>query len=130
MRLPRFLTRLSGQPWRWVRGTLKTLAAGHLLLTYGFSIGPAYGASMLPTIQIWGEWLVVSKRHRYGRDVQVGDIVIYTVPIYPNTDGAKRVLGMPGDYVLLNSPDSDSDAMTQVRNHHTGRYASYPGHQS
>ncbi len=112
--LPRFLARWTGHPFQWVRTTIKTLAAGHLLMTYGFSIGPAYGASMLPTIETWGEWLVVSKRHRYGRDVRVGDIVVYTVPIYPDTDGAKRVLGMPGDYVLMNSPDSGNDAMIQV----------------
>ncbi len=103
-----------GHPFLWLRGTVKTVAAAHLFWAYGYAMGPASGPSMLPTIESWGEWLLVSKRHRHGRHLRVGDLVVYTVPIYPDTEGVKRVLGLPGDYVLMNSPDSDGDVMIQV----------------
>ena len=104
-----------GHPLRWALGTLKTIAACHLIFTYGYSVGPTSGPSMLPTIETWGEYVLVSRRHRLGRNVQVGDLVVYTVPIHPGADAVKRVIGMPGDYVLMNSPDSGSDAMLKVR---------------
>jgi hypothetical protein len=51
----------------------------------------------------------------HGRGVRVGDLVVYEIPIFPDSNGIKRVVGMPGDYVLLNTPGSGSDAMIQVR---------------
>ena len=43
----------------------------------------------------------------------VGDLVNFKVP---TTDGyaIKRVAGLPGDYVLMNSPGSARDNMIQV----------------
>lgn len=70
---------------------------------------------MLPTFEISDEWLLISKRHRHGRDVAVGDLVVYKIPIFPDSDGIKRVLGLPGDYVMLDTPESGSEAMIQVR---------------
>jgi inner membrane protease subunit 1 len=34
----------------------------------------------------------------------VGDVVAYNIPINEEM-GVKRVLGMPGDYVLMDTPD-------------------------
>src|SRR3569833_3414498 len=70
-----------GHPLRWALGTLKTIAACQLIYTYGYSVGATCGPSMLPTIETWGEYVLVSRRHRLGRNVQVGDLVVYTVPI-------------------------------------------------
>ncbi len=114
MRLPPFLQPLSGHPWRWFRGTVKTLAFLHVFITYGYVVGPAYGPSMLPTFEVLSERLLISKRYRNGRNLRVGDLVVYKIPVEPEADGIKRVLGLPGDYVLINSPDSDKDAMIQV----------------
>jgi inner membrane protease subunit 1 len=93
----------------------KSFACGHLFWEYIASLNPVSGPSMLPTFPIDGEWLLISKRYRYGRGVQVGDLVGYRIPMSPDADGLKRVLGMPGDYVLVNTPDSDNKVMTQVR---------------
>ena len=103
-----------GHPFRALLGTAKYLAAAHLFWEYGYSIGPAQGPSMLPTFEVANEWLLISKRHRHGRDVHVGDLVVYKIPIFPDSDGIKRVLGLPGDYVLVDSPDLGSEAMIQV----------------
>ncbi|TPX10936.1 uncharacterized protein E0L32_008142 [Thyridium curvatum] len=114
MPLPRFAATYLGHPWRWTLLTAKTLAFVHCFVTYGYSLGPAYGPSMLPTFEVLSEWLLISKRHRNGRNLSVGDLVVYKIPIEPNADGIKRVLGLPGDYVLINSPESERDTMIQV----------------
>ncbi|EFX04616.1 mitochondrial inner membrane protease subunit [Grosmannia clavigera kw1407] len=110
----RFSRVFRGHPGRWAIGTAKTLAFCHIVWTYGYSVGPASGPSMLPTFSIAGDWLLVSKRYRWGRDLRVGDLVVYRIPVEPADEAVKRVMGMPGDYVLVNSPEGTSDLMIQV----------------
>lgn len=104
---------LLGHPFRTTLAVAKFLTFTHLFLEYGYSTAPAVGPSMLPTLEILGEWLLISRRHRHGRNVAVGDVVAYNIPINDSL-GVKRVLGLPGDYVLLNAPGSGSDNMIQV----------------
>ncbi|EEY21435.1 hypothetical protein D7B24_009433 [Verticillium nonalfalfae] len=85
-------------------GTFKALAAAHLLIDYGYRTGPAQGASMLPTFSIFGDHFLISHHHRRGRGIRVGDLVEYSIPIFRNSRGIKRVIGMPGDYVLMHTP--------------------------
>jgi hypothetical protein len=61
---------------------------------------------MLPTFEVLGEWLLVSKLHRFGRNITIGDVVAYSIPINDEV-GVKRVLGLEGDYVLMDAPDGD-----------------------
>ncbi|KAK0728278.1 peptidase S24/S26A/S26B/S26C [Lasiosphaeria miniovina] len=105
------------RPLRLIIFTTKYLAFTHLFLEYGFWPSPASGPSMLPTFEVMGEWVLVSKWHRLGRGVSVGDVVAYNIPINDEV-GVKRVIGLPGDYVLVNSPESASDAMIQVPQGH------------
>ncbi|KAL2178970.1 peptidase S24/S26A/S26B/S26C [Thermothelomyces heterothallicus CBS 202.75] len=93
-----------GHPFRVILATLKFVAFAHLLWEYVISMAPASGPSMLPTFEVLGEWLLVSKLHRFGRGVAVGDVVAYNIPINDEV-GVKRVLGLPGDYVLMDTPD-------------------------
>ncbi|SPQ21721.1 8809ce9e-b63d-4b69-a151-6fd5dd5a8c89 [Thermothielavioides terrestris] len=90
-------------PFRVVVNTIKFVAFAHLLWEYGISMAPASGPSMLPTFEVLGEWLLVSKLHRFGRGISVGDVVAYNIPINEEV-GVKRVLGLPGDYVLMDTP--------------------------
>lgn len=89
---------------------------GHAFTTYFYETSFPYGASMVPTIYAADESLIISKLHTRGKNVQVGDVVCFKHPIrHLNRMGAiKRIIGMPGDFVLLNSPDAPSDAMIQV----------------
>ncbi|KAK2048912.1 LexA/Signal peptidase [Colletotrichum somersetense] len=109
---------MAGQPFRLALNVGKTMAFAHLFWEYGYAWGPASGPSMLPTFEVAGENLVADKHYRYGRDVAVGDLVYYKIPIFPKSTGVKRVVGMPGDYVLFNSPDSQKDMMVQVPQGH------------
>ncbi|EPS32437.1 Mitochondrial inner membrane protease subunit 1 [Penicillium oxalicum] len=65
------------------------------------------GPSMYPTFNVRGDWLVISKRHAFGKDIQVGDIVRCHHPSLLGSQVAKRVLGMPGDFVCSDPPYSD-----------------------
>jgi len=72
---------------------------------------------MLPTLEVAGDFVLLDCRYRRGRNVQVGDVVGYYIPIHLEDWGVKRVLGMPGDYVVLH-PDGSvpekNNAMIQV----------------
>lgn len=69
---------------------------------------------MLPTIEVMGDHVLISKRYRRGRGVQVGDVIGFNSVYEPGETVIKRVLGMPGDYVLRDSPGSPSNTMIQV----------------
>ncbi|KAI1648173.1 LexA/Signal peptidase [Daldinia loculata] len=109
---------LLGHPFRVLIYTTKALALGHLLVTYGYSTGYGWGPSMLPTFLTMNEWFVTDRSHRRGRGVRVGDCVVYSIPVEPGEEGIKRVLGLPGDYVLLNSPGVGADTMIQIPKGH------------
>lgn len=86
---------------------------GHIFVEYFYSVGESYGISMLPTINSMGDWLIISKYYRRGRGVEVGDLVSFKHPIQEHARGAKRVIAMPGDFILRDSPGT-SDLMIQV----------------
>ncbi|KAK5627393.1 hypothetical protein RRF57_003108 [Xylaria bambusicola] len=99
-----------GHPFRLLFATAQSFALAHVVWAYGVSIGSGWGPSMLPTFLIMDEWFITDKRYRRGRGIQVGDCVAYSIPVEPGQEGLKRVMGMPGDYVLLNTPPSSSRA--------------------
>lgn len=103
--MPRLPNTLS-HPVRATLAALKALAAAHLFARYGWATAHGEGPSMLPTFPVSGDQqFVVSRAHRRGRGVAVGDCVVYAIPARAaGEEGVKRVIGMPGDYVLLNSP--------------------------
>ncbi|KAI1500531.1 peptidase S24/S26A/S26B/S26C [Biscogniauxia marginata] len=112
-----------GHPIRLLFATVKGLALAHMALTYGYSLGAGWGPSMLPTFLTTQEWFVTDRRCRRGRGVRVGDCVAYGIPVELGEEGVKRVVGMPGDYVLLNSPglvdgNPGADSMIQVPKGH------------
>ena len=69
---------------------------------------------MLPTFEVIGDYVLISRHYRRGRDVRVGDIVSFDSVVQPGEKVIKRVLGMEGDYVLRNTPGV-SDNMIQER---------------
>ncbi|KAI1361948.1 LexA/Signal peptidase [Xylaria arbuscula] len=111
-----------GHPLRVLLATAQTFCLAHVIWAYGASIGFGWGPSMLPTFHATNEWFVTDKRYRRGRGVQVGDCVVYSIPVEPaGEEGLKRVMGMPGDYVLLNSPPSSHQQQQQQQQHSVSR---------
>lgn len=56
---------------------------------------------MLPTIASSGDWLLISKYYRRGRQLSVGDVVSFKHPINVGEYAVKRIVGMPGDFVVV-----------------------------
>ncbi|KAB8234593.1 IMP1 inner mitochondrial membrane peptidase-like [Aspergillus alliaceus] len=94
-----------------------TLVWEHLI-TVQLSEGP----SMYPTFSPRGDYLLISRVHKYGRGIEVGDVVRFYHPTFLGVNGAKRVVGMPGDFVCRDLPFSTevgkSQEMIQVPEGH------------
>lgn len=73
--------------------------SAHIFMEYFYILTAAYGISMLPTVASSGDWLLISKYYRRGREVEVGDVVSYKLPLKPGENGVKRVVGLSGDFV-------------------------------
>src|SRR6266566_4672708 len=119
--LPNFLrthtTLPSGQRRRTYFGLVvlctNTALLTHVFLTYMYTIRPTYGISMMPTLDQAGNWILISKRHRRGRRIGVGDLVSFKHPLL-EIRAVKRVVGMPGDFVLSGTPGVGGERMVQV----------------
>lgn len=60
------------------------------------------GSSMVPTLQN-GEFVLVSKMsYRFGQ-VDRGDIIVFHFPMNPDEELIKRVIGLPGDHISVQS---------------------------
>lgn len=57
---------------------------------------------MVPTLSAKGDWIATNKWYRRGRDIHVGDLVDFTHPLISGAAAVKRVVGMPGDFVVSN----------------------------
>lgn len=90
----------------------------HVFVTHFYSLHPAEGVSMLPTLNTFGDWILVSKHYRHGRNVRIGDIVSFRHPANVNIDGCKRVIGLPGDFVVRDTPGEGEGWMYQVPEGH------------
>ncbi|OMP87990.1 Mitochondrial inner membrane protease subunit 1 [Diplodia seriata] len=112
--LPRFLPRrLNGfgshalTAVRLAFHSLSYACMAHVFFAHGYVVKLTYGPSMAPTMGAFGDAVVVSKRHRRGRDIFVGDLVSYESPFRSGYSVIKRVVGMPGDFVLRDTPGAD-----------------------
>ena len=104
-----------GHPVRLFFSTLKVACASHLLITHVVQVSPAQGPSMLPTFAVEGDWILADMTRRRGRGISVGDLVLYKIPIFADQSGVKRVVGLPGDYVVMGTPgEAGEEQMIQV----------------
>ncbi|KAK3686655.1 hypothetical protein LTR37_019586 [Vermiconidia calcicola] len=83
---------------------LGILLITHITFTHILEYNPCYGISMLPTFNSFGDWVLISKYYRRGRGIAVGDIVSYAHPHEPYERAIKRVMGLPGDVVMRDTP--------------------------
>ncbi|KAH8724080.1 peptidase S24/S26A/S26B/S26C [Phaeosphaeriaceae sp. PMI808] len=89
----------------WNLGRIAFFA--HFFQSYIGGVGTTQGISMLPTIPAHYKkrpWILYSTLYRRGRGVQIGDVITYTHPMFPNEAGCKRIIGMPGDFVSVITP--------------------------
>jgi mitochondrial inner membrane protease subunit 1 len=90
-----------------------------LILEHVLTIQRSDGPSMYPAFSTGGDHLLISGLHRHGAGIQVGDVVRFYHPSFLGVNAAKRVLGMPGDFVCKDPPLStvvgEEQEMIQVR---------------
>ncbi|KAI4243364.1 MAG: hypothetical protein L6R40_003536 [Gallowayella cf. fulva] len=104
---------------RWVWPFAKVFFLGHIIADYVGLLPPkTRGPSMLPTLAADGDMVWISSRYRYGRGVKVGDMVSFKHPCVPDAAAIKRVVGMPGDFVMRDVHDGRNDTMLQVPEGH------------
>jgi len=108
----------AGHPARLTIATTKTVFIAHLLWEHFYAYSSTYGPSMLPTLEVFNDGVLVSRWYRRGRGVKVGDIVTFDSVIDPEEKVIKRIIGLEGDYVLRDSPGSGSNQMIQVPEGH------------
>ena len=94
--------------------SLKLFFIAHVFVEYVGVPRVTSGPSMLPTLNARGDCVWISKLHRRGKNIQVGDVVSFAHPLVPGESVSKRVVGMPGDFVLRDTPGSESNMMIQV----------------
>jgi len=74
----------------------------HNLISFTANGGP----SMYPTIASELSYTIYSRRHKRGRNIKIGDVIIFENPIFLRGKACKRVIGMPGDYVVRDAAQS------------------------
>lgn len=61
---------------------------------------------MYPTLDAGLSYGIYSRRQKQGHNVQVGDVIIFESPVFFRGRACKRIIGMPGDYVLRDPSQS------------------------
>jgi len=61
---------------------------------------------MFPTVPTEDSYTIYSRRHRRGKNVRIGDLITFDSPIFKRQAACKRIIGMPGDYVLRDPPQA------------------------
>ncbi|KAI5790137.1 peptidase S24/S26A/S26B/S26C [Geopyxis carbonaria] len=90
----------------------------HLFWDKFYCCGDSVGVSMLPTFAVSGDWVFTSKLHCYGRGCKVGDVVSYVHPLNgPGVNVMKRIIGMPGDFVVRDPTDGTGDMLQVPKGH-------------
>jgi len=92
--------------WKQVIWDFIETAAMAVLLYFGINAVSARvhveGLSMQPTLND-GEFVLVNRlSYRFG-SIERGDIIVFNHPAAPDQDLIKRVIGLPGDQVTINS---------------------------
>lgn len=121
-RTSRNLDQLWEARWKLMAQTffwgLNSFLIAHVLWNNVASINGCFGPSMLPTLNVEGDWVVISKLHEKGRGVGVGDLVSYDHPVRQGTHAIKRIVAMPGDFVLRDTPGKGHGDMVQMPPNH------------
>lgn len=88
--------------------TLRAGCLAHLIHEYVYEFTETRGESMLPTLQAQNDYVHAFKKHRLGRDLNIGDCIVAIKPSDPEHRVCKRITGMPGDMILVDPSSSSS----------------------
>ncbi|MCJ1456397.1 hypothetical protein MMC28_006758 [Mycoblastus sanguinarius] len=86
----------------------------HFLAANVGIISRTTGPSMIPTLSVQGDCVYIDKSFRRGRGVKVGDLIDFKHPLVLGQGAVKRVMGMPGDFVVKDMGEGGEARMIQV----------------
>ncbi|KAJ2809030.1 hypothetical protein H4R20_000453 [Coemansia guatemalensis] len=89
----------------------------HTIFDYVGEISMSMGPSMLPTLNMAGDILLIERLPGWRDRVRVGDLVVFASPADPAKRAIKRVLGQPGDTLCVD-PTKDKLAYVQIPRGH------------
>lgn len=96
---------------------LRAVAGLHVFTSSCFELSQTEGASMLPTLQVQNDFCIVDKRFKYGRGIQMGDMIVARKPTQPESWICKRITGMPGDIILIDRSAFDVRLVLMGKRH-------------
>ena len=115
--------------WRFLLDILETILLS-IVLYFGINALSARvrvdGYSMRPTLED-GEYILVN-RLAYTKTIpKRGDIIVFRYPLHPEEDYIKRVIGIPGDEVLIENGRVlvNGEALTEPYIAASPRYSGY-----
>lgn len=83
-----------------VRTPLRVLMAGVFIYLFAFNFSVVRGSSMVPGIHD-GDRILIDQFSYLFQEVDRGDVVVLRYPLDPELDYIKRVIGLPGDEVVM-----------------------------
>jgi inner membrane protease subunit 1 len=95
--------RTIGSSLRYIGYGISAYCAMQLIQQHLVGTQFTHGPSMYPTFPSEQSLSIVSRWHRRGRGVKIGDIIEAENPMFMNQPVGKRIVGMPGDYVIKDS---------------------------
>jgi|LSQX01.2.fsa_nt_gb signal peptidase I len=90
---------LKKEIFEWVQAIVLALVIALLIRTFLFTLIRVEGSSMVPTLST-NDRLIVWKLMYKPRQ---GDIIILKPPLHPETPYVKRIIGMPGQTININT---------------------------
>ncbi len=92
--------RASARRPRWVKDGLCAAVVAILFYTLSFNVSVVRGSSMSPGIHD-GDRILIEPWSYVFAGVSRGDVVVMRSPVDPSVDYIKRVIGLPGDEILV-----------------------------
>jgi len=70
------------------------------------AVANSEGPSMYPTMSSELSYTIYLRRHKHGKNIKAGDVVVFENPVFLRERAIKRVIGMPGDYIVRDPAQS------------------------
>ncbi|KAH6562969.1 hypothetical protein BSLG_002645 [Batrachochytrium salamandrivorans] len=95
--------------WRFTRLAIQCGCMISLVDDYIGGYAMTYGPSMLPTLNIAGDIVLVERISWRRRRLALGDVVVCISPLHPSRLVCKRILGLPGDIICKDPRQSNPE---------------------
>jgi signal peptidase I len=86
----------------WMRDLVFSVAASFFIITFLYQPVKVEGTSMLPRLEDQDRLFINKFVYRF-ENIERGDVVVFNYPRDPEKSYIKRVIGLPGDHISVDS---------------------------